>query len=128
VGNTFQEEVDYLKSWLLQRTAWMDANMFGNPCDLSAGIMTKPVNELVKIFPNPIVNNQDIQIQSLQPIHRIEFFNSIGQLQWPISVSENQTSGSYRTNIHTALLPAGMYTVRVVLQNNQVIHQKILIL
>ncbi len=128
VGNTFQEEVDYLKSWLLQRTAWMDANMFGNPCDLSAGIMTKPVNELVKIFPNPIVNNQDIQIQSLQPIHRIEFFNSIGQLQWPISVSENQTSGSYRTNIHTTLLPAGMYTVRVVLQNNQVIHQKILIL
>jgi hypothetical protein len=29
IGQTYQEEVNYLKNWITERAAWMDANMFG---------------------------------------------------------------------------------------------------
>lgn len=29
IGQTYQEEVNYLKNWITDRAAWMDANMFG---------------------------------------------------------------------------------------------------
>ncbi|PCH65071.1 MAG: hypothetical protein COC01_10415 [Bacteroidetes bacterium] len=35
IGNTYQEEIDYLKSWITNRINWMDTNMPGNDnsCD-----------------------------------------------------------------------------------------------
>jgi hypothetical protein len=53
VGNTFQEELTYMKNWVLARTAWMDANMFGTCANVS---VESPITEL-KIIPNP---TQDI--------------------------------------------------------------------
>ena len=32
VGQTWQEELDWMESWLLQRVEWMDANLYGS-CD-----------------------------------------------------------------------------------------------
>ncbi len=32
IGNTYQEEIDYLKSWMSQRVAWLDANI-GSPAN-----------------------------------------------------------------------------------------------
>jgi hypothetical protein len=49
IGNTYQEELTYMKNWILARTAWMDANMFGTCSSLS---IDSPDTEL-KIIPNP---------------------------------------------------------------------------
>ena len=49
VGNTYQEELTYMKNWILDRTAWMDANMFGTCSSLS---VDSPNIEL-RIIPNP---------------------------------------------------------------------------
>lgn len=49
IGNTYQEELTYMKNWILARTAWMDANMFGTCYSLS---IDSPDTEL-KIIPNP---------------------------------------------------------------------------
>jgi hypothetical protein len=49
IGNTYQEELTYMKNWILTRTAWMDANMFGTCTTLSTDF---PKTEL-KIVPNP---------------------------------------------------------------------------
>ena len=49
VGNTYQEEITYMKNWILARTAWMDANMFGT-CS-SLGIDNS--KSFVEIVPNP---------------------------------------------------------------------------
>lgn len=32
VGNTYEEEITYMKNWILDRTAWMDENMPGADC------------------------------------------------------------------------------------------------
>jgi hypothetical protein len=49
IGNTYQEELTYMKNWILARAAWMDANMFGTCSSLS---VDSPNTEL-KIIPNP---------------------------------------------------------------------------
>lgn len=49
IGQTFQEEVNYLKNWIAQRAAWMDANMFGT---CTANVL-EPFLHSVKIYPNP---------------------------------------------------------------------------
>jgi hypothetical protein len=49
IGNTYQEEITYMKNWILARTAWMDANMFGT-C-YSLGLDNS--KSFIKIVPNP---------------------------------------------------------------------------
>ncbi len=49
IGNTYQEELTYMKNWILARASWMDANMFGTCSSLS---VDSPNTEL-KIIPNP---------------------------------------------------------------------------
>jgi hypothetical protein len=50
IGLTYQEEIDYMKSWILGRLTWMDNNMFGT-CP-SAGIENNTENN-ISIYPNP---------------------------------------------------------------------------
>ena len=49
VGNTYQEEIDYMKTWTSARLIWMDANMFGSCPDL--GIEDPEIRSTV--YPNP---------------------------------------------------------------------------
>jgi hypothetical protein len=50
IGQTYIEEMEYLKSWTSSRLVWMDNNMFGTCSSLG----TKPITEdPIRIFPNP---------------------------------------------------------------------------
>ncbi|MFM7006341.1 MAG: CotH kinase family protein [Flavobacteriales bacterium] len=49
IGQTYQEEVNYLKTWIGQRTAWMDANMFGICTANNSEHLATPID----IYPNP---------------------------------------------------------------------------
>jgi hypothetical protein len=49
VGTSYQAEVNYLKTWIQNRTVWMDANMFGT-CTAN---ISESNNESIKLFPNP---------------------------------------------------------------------------
>lgn len=52
IGQTYQDEINYLKTWIQSRTAWMDANMFGT---CTAGIDELQPNQIT-IAPNPTQN------------------------------------------------------------------------
>jgi hypothetical protein len=54
IGNTYQEEIEYMKEWVLSRLTWMDNNMFGS-CP-SAGIGSKSDNNIT-FYPNPTSNS-----------------------------------------------------------------------
>jgi len=63
IGQTYEEEVDFLKNWLTQRLDWMDANMLGN-CDffvVNDNIL--PIQNL-NIYPNPIDNYLFIELNN----------------------------------------------------------------
>ena len=50
IGQTYIEEMEYLKSWTSSRLVWMDNNMFGTCSSLG----TKPITEdPIRIFQNP---------------------------------------------------------------------------
>jgi CotH kinase protein/Secretion system C-terminal sorting domain len=53
VGNSYEEEIDFLKTWLSERLDWMDENMIGQ-CGLSdvqADLNTSETNW--RVYPNP---------------------------------------------------------------------------
>jgi hypothetical protein len=82
VGNTYQEEINYMKNWILDRTAWMDANMFGTCHSLGLQVEDK---SNVRIFPNP--SSDIFYIEGLEIGKRLEIRNELGQL---VHVFESQ--------------------------------------
>ena len=50
IGQTYIEEMEYLKSWTSSRLVWMDNNMFGTCSSLGTQAITE---NPIRIFPNP---------------------------------------------------------------------------
>jgi hypothetical protein len=74
IGNTYQEELTYMKNWILARTAWMDANMFGTCYSLGIFEETK---QTLKLFPNP--SSDIFYLEGLTNAAKIEIRNEMGQ-------------------------------------------------
>lgn len=54
VGNTYQEEIDYLKWWFESRSLYMDANLPGNCTQVPVAVAENSVTEnQITIYPNP---------------------------------------------------------------------------
>ena len=106
IGDSHEEEIEFLKDWLTQRLAWMDDNMYGDPgsnCEIVLDVdETEKVNSL-KIFPNPF--SDQITVSSNNNFHegcQLNIFNSLGKLVHN-SVVENEYF------IELKSLPAGLY-------------------
>ena len=64
VGQTYQEDVDYLKDYMEQRSIWIDNNLPGN-CNLAVEEPEfKP--EYHKVWPNPIGNELNVGVSVFQ--------------------------------------------------------------
>lgn len=86
IGNTYQEELTYMKNWILDRTAWMDANMFGTCASLS---IDSPDTEL-KIIPNP---TQDfVTISGMSSDTNLELRDFFGKIVRIIPVNHSNTT------------------------------------
>jgi len=86
IGNTYQEELTYMKNWILARTAWMDANMFGTCYSLS---IDSPDIEL-KIIPNP---TQDfVTISGMSSDTNLELRDFFGKIVRIIPVNHSNTT------------------------------------
>jgi hypothetical protein len=55
VGDSYEEEVNFLKDWLTARLDWMDENMEGD-CALVSTENEHAESSVLKIFPNPFHN------------------------------------------------------------------------
>lgn len=73
IGQTYQEEITYLKNWISNRTAWMDANMFGT-CTANHPELLQ--TNLV-IYPNPTTSM--LQISGLTGNGQLEIIDSFGK-------------------------------------------------
>lgn len=59
VGQTFQQEIDWMKTWITARLNWMDANLPLVITDLEKD--SRPINFSVKTFPNPVHQNLELE-------------------------------------------------------------------
>jgi hypothetical protein len=119
IGNTYQEEIDYLKLWIGERLAWMDANMFG-VCDTTVNIESLKASSF-NIYPNP--TNDVVFIESPnERTFRINIFTAQGTL-----IKSVQNSNSTRTSISFENLPKGMYFIQIQNDNQTFTTQKIIV-
>ena len=86
IGNTYQEELTYMKNWILARTAWMDANMFGTCASLSV----ETPDRALKIIPNP---TQDfVTISGISTDANLELRDFSGKIIRIIPINHSQTT------------------------------------
>jgi hypothetical protein len=106
VGNTYLEEINYLKQWIKDRAVWMDNNMPGLCVVSDVSHEVSSVFE-IRAFPNPAVGNINIELQN--PVAEdvlIEVFNLYGQLSF-----SRQIKGS-NYHLENISLAPGTYLLR----------------
>jgi hypothetical protein len=78
VGNTWEEEVVWLKNWILTRLAWMDNNMLGN-CNPLSERGSEIVSD-ISVFPSPFRDKVFFKIFTNQTgLIRIRIFSVVGK-------------------------------------------------
>lgn len=107
VGDTYQEEIAFLKNWLTTRLSWMDNNILGT-CDVSA-IVNEPLKSSpIGLFPNPANSDLFVDLSEL-PYNNssLKIYNQLGQevLDFAINAAV--------VKINVEGLEAGIYGVRV---------------
>lgn len=105
VGNTYIEEVKWLKSWMTNRLNWLDANMPSIVTGNDEGMQEVHVSA----FPNPFTNEITFSYTlSLPGNFSAELFDVMGKVVAIVQESHEQ-AGSYEAKISTAKLSSGIY-------------------
>lgn len=111
-NNTYQDEVNYVKNWIIARANWMDANMPGTV--IITGIDDEFVQAGVSVYPNP--GTDIFTIEWSNPTLercRIEIVNALGEQLY--STTERSSSLVWKTTPDRhAATQAGVYFVRVI--------------
>jgi len=116
VGNSYQEEVDFLKAWILNRLTWMDGNVSLSTGDLVAA---NKGNNIV-VYPNPVKDQVNIRIttEGNHPID-IEIVDLLGKRVCE-SVYTPSASGIQTFQIPVPAVAPGYYLLKLN-QNQQLI-------
>jgi hypothetical protein len=80
VGDTYAEEIDYLKTWLTNRLTWMDNNMFGDSCTIDLAVDDLTSQKSILVYPNPANDICHIQLTPHQQYDDLLLYNAIGQI------------------------------------------------
>jgi hypothetical protein len=112
VGNTYAEEINYLKTWITNRAAWLDANMFGSCTDLG---IPSHYKDNVLVFPNPASNSVNFQFENPVMKGVIELYQASGQL-----IQKQQLAGTAAFTIDVSTLNSGVYYYKIVDETKRV--------
>jgi hypothetical protein len=109
VGQTYQQELGFLKQWTIERLNWIDANLPGT-CEVVTGTEDDLLNS-IEIYPNP--SNSAFFIELAKNIARervvIEIYDLMGQRVAIRSVDRNGLiwDGNAASGIYTAVIKIG---------------------
>lgn len=116
VGNSYNEEVNWMKNWISQRLTWLDQQW---PYTVTGS------DELLaaqshSIYPNPFVDRLTVKLASAQSGDIVaELYNSGGIL---VSKSKaNVQNSEIQLNFSGNKLLPGLYTIRLT-RNNRAVH------
>lgn len=105
---------DPLAEWdTLAINTWTNLGTHACNCDPTLGVReNKP--STAKVFPNPISNDESINIETDTPIERVEIFDVNGKLV----LVENSLTGAKYGRIDIAGFQSGAYVVNVYMDSN----------
>ncbi len=108
VGNTFEQDINYMKTWITDRAAWLDSHIPGSTCLSPVNDLNATYTFLLRAYPNPAVEEVNIEVQNERSLMlKLEIFNYTGQL-----VFAKQLEGEPLINEKVSLRP-GAYLVKV---------------
>jgi hypothetical protein len=121
VGETYEDEIRYLKLWLQVRLDWMDENMIGE-CIVSNVDEPLKIFSPIGLFPNPAIEYVYVEIDysDIYNMH-MAIKNPLGELV----LEDDFQSNVQRLDI--SMLPSGLYTVNV-LRGDYVVGTKTLMI
>jgi hypothetical protein len=107
VGQTYAQEIDFIKQWILNRLVWMDANMPGT-CTFITGV---DESTDVEVFPNPFSEALLIKLPIYNQYH-VKIYTSMGRMIYAtrFTGTEFQWTG---TDEHGNRVSTGLYFVQL---------------
>ncbi len=115
IGNTYQEEITYLKNWITQRLTWMENNMIGSASNCITSTEELSPHADLKVYPNPFQEYLNFEVSNYKIIS-IELFDVLGKKVQTIHLD---ASDSYH-QLNTADLSQGIY-IYAVYENGELI-------
>jgi len=114
VGQTYEQEISYLKSWTANRINWLDQNMIGEPTDVNETNQTIPSDfSLEQNYPNPF--NPMTNIGFSVPTERfvtIKIYDNLGN-EVSTLVNDTKPPGKYFVYFNANGLASGIYYCRM---------------
>jgi hypothetical protein len=123
VGQTYAEEINYLKKWITDRLAWMDSNIPGD-CDWITAINENQSG--VEFYPNPCHSEVTFQFGDHAESKRLRITNVLGVEIFNADFSGTEYKWDGR-NSRDQEVPAGVYVITVTDAAGIVLLQKRLI-
>jgi hypothetical protein len=106
IGDTYVEEIDFLKTWLIDRVTWMDDNMWADSCQIDLSTNEHQSKLHISLYPNPAFDRLYLDTKGNSNIKSIQVFDIIGQqLHVPIKMD------TQKIEINTGSLPPGIYVL-----------------
>lgn len=118
IGDTYAEEMDYLRDWATERLEWMDDNMFGSCEDLG---WTDEKLQSIQMYPNPTANTTTVLLEKPISNGKIVLKNNLGQIMTEYSMNQSTT-----IDIDLTHFESGLYFVSVYEGEKLISHQKII--
>ncbi len=116
IGNTYQEEMDYMKNWITDRLTWMDANMFGTCNDLGVNEASAIAN--VRLYPNPTNAKYTIDLGGYSQPLTIRLTSALGEV-----IDTYHTQNKPQLELSVEGLSNGLYFVQFM--SNESVYQTI---
>ncbi|MFN3873921.1 MAG: CotH kinase family protein [Ignavibacterium sp.] len=128
VGQTYEEEIDYLKNWLVGRLNWLDQNMVGGPSSVEEEFSPAGFS-LEQNFPNPfnpITTIKFVIPNEVRNLVTLKVYDLLGN-EVATLVNEEKSAGIYNVNFNASNLSSGIYYYKLTAGNNSSVKKMILL-
>jgi hypothetical protein len=118
---SYADEVDYLKSWISQRVAWLDENFAGN-CQLPSNLPATAFALSIDIYPNPVNDYAFLNFYLASPKNLQIVLMNMNGIQTTLS-SRQYGAGENVVNLDFSNQNKGIYLL-VIFENGNIIYSK----
>ena len=109
VGNTYADEINFLKTWIKNRLSWLDQNMIGEPTEIDDNKNIPQNFILEQNYPNPFNPNTTISWQApADGWVTLKIYDMLGK-DIATLVDEYKPAGKYSIDLSVNNLSSGTY-------------------
>ncbi|MDR3679112.1 MAG: CotH kinase family protein [Flavipsychrobacter sp.] len=105
VGNTWPDEINYLKGWLANRVKSMDSALINKACKVKTEINNITSPSEITMYPNPVAD--ELHITSGTEINGLAIYNMVGQAVYTSnikSVAFTISLKQYNSGVYTIII------------------------